>query len=54
MGLVAALACGVVPGPGIEMVSTALQGRFLTTGPPGKPLSYKFLLLLKTVQDNHG
>ena len=24
-------------GPGIEPVSLALQGRFLTTGPPGKP-----------------
>ena len=24
-------------GPGIELVSLALQGRFLTTGPPGKP-----------------
>ena len=25
------------PGPGIEPVSPALQGRFLTTRPPGKP-----------------
>ena len=24
-------------GPGIELMSLALQGRFLTTGPPGKP-----------------
>ena len=24
-------------GPGIEPVSPALAGRFLTTGPPGKP-----------------
>ena len=52
--LVAPLACGIIPGPGINMVSPALQGRFLTTGPPGKPLSCKFLLLLKMVQDNHG
>ena len=26
----------LVPQAGIERVSTALQGRFLTTGPPGK------------------
>ena len=26
-----------LPGPGIEPVSPAFQGRFLTTGPPGKP-----------------
>ena len=26
-----------LPGPGIELVSPALQGGFLTTGPPGKP-----------------
>ena len=30
-------ACGiVVPPPGIEPMSPALEGRFLTTGPPGK------------------
>ena len=27
-----------LPGPGIELLSLALQGRFLTTGPPGKPI----------------
>ena len=27
------------PGPGIELVSPALQGGFLTAGPPGKPLT---------------
>ena len=27
-----------LPGPGMELVSLALQGRFLTIGPPGKPL----------------
>ena len=33
------VACGIlVPQPGIEPVSTALEGRFLTTGPPGKAL----------------
>ena len=26
------------PGPGIELVSPALAGRFVTTGPPGKLL----------------
>ena len=25
-----------LPGPGIESVSSALAGKFLTTGPPGK------------------
>ena len=28
----------LVPQAGIEHVSSALQGRFLTTGPPGKTL----------------
>ena len=27
----------LVPRPGIEPLSPALEGRFLTTGPPGKP-----------------
>ena len=32
-----AMACGIlVPQPGIKPMSPALQGRFLTTGPPGK------------------
>ena len=26
-----------LPGPGIELVSFALAGGFITTGPPGKP-----------------
>ena len=30
------------PGPGIEPVSPALAGGFLTTGPPGKSLSLPF------------
>ena len=29
----------VLPGPGIEPVSPALTGGFLTTAPPGKPLA---------------
>ena len=37
-------ACGIlVPRPGIKPVSPALQGGFLTTGPPGK--SPQFFLL---------
>ena len=41
------LACGIlVPPPGIKLMSSALEGRVLTTGPPGKfhsgllPLSF--------------
>ena len=37
-GLNCSAACGIlVPPPGIESKSPALQGGFLTTGPPGKP-----------------
>ena len=37
-GLNCSAACGIlVPPPGIEPKSPALQGGFLTTGPPGKP-----------------
>ena len=37
-GAQAQLLCGLwdLPGPGIEPVSPALTGRFLTSGPPGK------------------
>ena len=36
-GLSCPLACGIlVPWPGIKPVSPALEGRFLTAGPPGK------------------
>ena len=39
-------ACGIlVPWPGIEPVSSALQGRFLTTGPPRK--SWLHLVLIQ-------
>ena len=31
-----------LPGPGLEPVSSALAGRFLTTVPPGKSLTYIF------------
>ena len=35
-----------LPRPGLEPVSPALAGGFLTTGPPGKPLKYFFETLL--------
>ena len=36
-GLSCPTACGILlPQPGIEPVSPALEGRFFTTGPPGK------------------
>ena len=31
-----------LPGPGLEPVSPALAGGFLTTAPPGKPPEYYF------------
>ena len=31
-----------LPGPGLEPMSPALAGRFLTTEPPGKPLHQTF------------
>ena len=31
-----------LPRPGIKLVSLALQGGFLTTEPPGKPVSQRF------------
>lgn len=34
-------ACKIlIPQPGIKYLSPALKGRFLTTGPPGKPYPY--------------
>ena len=39
-GLSCPVACGIlVPRPGIRLESPALEGGFLTTGPPGKSLS---------------
>ena len=40
-----------LPGPGLEPVSPALAGGFVTTVPPGKPLS-RFLKKKKEVIDN--
>ena len=47
-GAKAELLCSMwdFPGPGIKLIPLALQGIFLTTGPPGKPLSL-FLMNLQ-------
>ena len=43
LGLSCPSACGIlVPQPGIEPASPALEGGFLTTGPPGKSVSSVF------------
>ena len=45
LGLSGPSACGIlVPGPGIKPVFPALQGRFFTTGPPGKPFCLQCLV----------
>ena len=36
-------ACGIFPGPGLEPMSPALAGGFLTTAPPGKPMFSVFI-----------
>ena len=50
-GLLSALACGLscpqgcgvlVPQPGVEPGSPALEGRFLATEPPEKSLTFRF------------
>ena len=52
-GLSCSAACGILdPRQGIELVSPALEGRFLTTGPPGKSLI--FLSLKGNNNDNVG
>ena len=41
------VACGtLVPQPGVKPVSPALQGRFLTTGPPEKSQQIEIELLM--------
>ena len=46
-GLSGSVACGIlVPQPGVKPVSPALQGRFLTTGPPEKSQQIKIELLM--------
>ena len=43
-GLSCPVACGIlVPQPGIKPASPALEGGFLTTGPPGKSLFSIFI-----------
>ena len=45
-GLSCPMARGIlVPRPGIEPPSPALEGRFLTTGPPGKSLKFFRILI---------
>ena len=45
-GLICPMACGVlVPWPGIEPTFPALEGRFVTTGPPGKSSPFLSLFL---------
>ena len=47
------VACGIlVPLPGIEPMFPALEGRFLTPGPPGKPpgMCYYFLKVCHLTQ----
>ena len=39
-GLSCPTVCGDLPGPGIEPLFPALEGGFLTTGPPGKSLDF--------------
>ena len=52
-GLSCPAACGIlVPRPGIKPPSPALEGRFLTTGPPGKSPICKLFLKWR-VQDGY-
>ena len=46
-GLSCPAACGIlVPPPGMEPVSPALEGGFFTTGPPGK---FRYFIFLKAI-----
>ena len=50
-GLSWSAACGILaPLPGFKPTSPALQGGFLTTGPPGKSLSLHFYKEIKSAQ----
>ena len=40
--------------PTIKLVSPALQGRFLATGPPGKPEANHFNMLMDSVDQEFG
>ena len=49
LGLSCPAACGIlVPRQGIEPMSPALEGGFLTTGPPGKPPDMNFCVQVFT------
>ena len=50
-GLSCSKACGIlVPRPGINPSSPALEGRFLTTGPPGRsPNILRYFILSKRI-----
>ena len=46
--------CGIlVPNPGIKLMSPALQGRFLTTGPPGESLIYSVFIQQMRIIHNY-
>ena len=52
LGLSCSAACGIlVPHPGIKFESLALQGKFLTTGPPGKSLHMTFSIPICLIRD---
>ena len=40
----------LVPGPGMKPASPALEGGFLTTGPPGKPHQQLLLIAVNSVR----
>ena len=40
----------LVPGPGVKPASPALEGGFLTTGPPGKPHQQLLLITVNSVR----
>ena len=46
-GLSCSTACGIFPGRGLEPVSPALAGGFLTTAPPGKSNIVEYYPALK-------
>ena len=52
----AQLLCGMwdLPGPGLEPMSPALAGRFLTTVPPGKSLQFKYTFNIYYLKDFFG
>ena len=43
-----------LPGPGLEPVSHEIAGGFLTTAPPGKPLSDESLKMTESLGHNVG